>query len=365
MYRRAARLIGLLLGGVVGWEVAFWIPGVPSVWTDIEFLRWGVPLAALGALVGYVVFPYMTIRPAQAAVSWLRNVPLTDLIAGSVGLIIGLLISAILAVPLSRLPSPFGPILPLVAAIIFAYLGIVAAVLRYRDLLELWRQRGFRLSPKNTGKRWGPMPVLLDTSVIIDGRIADIVRTGFLPGPLLVPRFVLNELQYIADSGDPLRRNRGRRGLEILHTLQDGRWVTLEIIEDDVNEVKQVDEKLLRLAKRLGCPILTNDYNLNRVATLQNVTVLNINELANAVKTVLLPGESLDIRLIQEGKEPGQGVGYLDDGTMVVVQDGKRYIGQTVHVTVTKVLQTSAGRMIFAVPEEQHPSGNGSKESRV
>ncbi len=364
MYRRAARLVGLLLGGVLGWEVAFWIPGVPPVWTHMEFLRWGIPLTALGALIGYFVFPYITIRPAQAAVSWLRNVPLTDLIAGSVGLLVGLVISAILAIPLSRLPSPFGSLLPLVGAIIFAYLGVVAAVLRYRDLLELWRQRGFRLTPKGLSKRWGPMPVLLDTSVIIDGRIADIVRTGFIPGPLLVPRFVLNELQYIADSGDPLRRNRGRRGLEILHELQEGRWVTLEIIEDDVNEVKQVDEKLLRLARRLGCPILTNDYNLNRVATLQNVEVLNINELANAVKTVLLPGESLDIHLIQEGKEPGQGVGYLDDGTMVVVQDGKHYIGETVHVTVTKVLQTSAGRMIFAVLADQSASDTGKDNQR-
>lgn len=356
MYRRIARLVGLLLGGVLGWEVAFWIPGVPQVWTRVEFLRWGVPLALVGAAIGYLVFPYITIRPAQAAISWLRNVPLTDLLAGSAGLLVGLVISAILAIPLSRLPSPFGPILPLIGAIIFAYLGIVAAVLRYHDILELWRQRGFRLSGKSSDKQWGPMPVLLDTSVIIDGRIADIVRTGFIPGPLLVPRFVLNELQYIADSDDSLRRNRGRRGLEILHELQEGRWVELKIIEDDVNEVRQVDEKLLRLAKRLGCPILTNDYNLNRVATLQDVAVLNVNELANAVKTVLLPGESLDIHLIQEGKEPGQGVGYLDDGTMVVVQDGKRFIGQTVRVTVTKVLQTSAGRMIFATPEEHRAS---------
>ncbi len=350
MYYRIARFLGVLLGAIVGWEMAFWIPGVPQVWTDPAFLRWGIPLAAAGALLGYVFLPLVTVRPAIAAAYWLRTLPLAQLIAGTVGLILGLVMAAVLAIPLNRLPAPFGQILPLVGVIVFAYLGTVGLVLRYQDILDLWRGRGLRQPERVDHTGWGPTPVLVDTSVIIDGRIADIVRTGFLRGPLLVPRFILNELQYIADSDDPARRNRGRRGLEILHQLQEGPDIELRVLDDDVREVRQVDEKLLRLARRLGCPILTNDYNLNRIATLQGVEVLNINELANAVKTILLPGETFHIHLLQEGKEPGQGVGYLDDGTMVVVQEGKPFIGQTIEVTVTKVLQTSAGRMIFAVP---------------
>jgi uncharacterized protein YacL len=184
--------------------------------------------------------------------------------------------------------------------------------------------------------------------VIIDGRIADISRTGFIEGEMLVPRFVLNELQHIADSSDALRRRRGRRGLEMLRRLQSDSMTSVRVTDVDAEEVHEVDEKLVLLAKRMNCPIVTNDYNLNRVAQLQGVRVLNINELANAVKALFLPGESLDIEIIQEGKEVGQGVGYLDDGTMVVIEDGKPYIDQQVEVVVTKVLQTAAGRMLFA-----------------
>jgi uncharacterized protein YacL len=190
--------------------------------------------------------------------------------------------------------------------------------------------------------------VLLDTSVIIDGRIADISRTGFIEGEMLVPRFVLNELQHIADSSDALRRRRGRRGLEMLRRLQSDSVTPVRVIDMDVEGVREVDDKLVLMAKQKACPIVTNDYNLNRVAQLQGVRVLNINELANAVRALFLPGESLDIEIIQEGKEVGQGVGYLDDGTMVVIEDGKSYLGQQVEVVVTKVLQTAAGRMLFA-----------------
>ncbi len=191
----------------------------------------------------------------------------------------------------------------------------------------------------------------LDTSVIIDGRIADIAETGFLLGVIKVPRFVLNELQYIADSSDALRRNRGRRGLEILDRLQNESAVEIEFIDDDPQDAQQVDDKLISLARISGGAILTNDYNLNRVAQLQGVQILNINELANAVKSVLLPGEEMPLKIIQEGKEHNQGVGYLDDGTMVVVENGRRYLNQEVMVQVTKVLQTNAGRLIFATPE--------------
>ena len=194
--------------------------------------------------------------------------------------------------------------------------------------------------------------ILLDTSVIIDGRISDIARTGFLPGSLLIPRFVLIELQYIADSSDSLRRQRGRRGMEVLANLQKEPSIPVRISDIDVEGVREVDDKLVILARQLRCPVLTNDYNLNRVAELQGVTVLNINELANAVKSVLLPGELMNIRVIQDGKEANQGVGYMDDGTMVVVENGRDYMDRQIMVVVTKVLQTAAGRMIFARPEE-------------
>jgi uncharacterized protein YacL len=191
----------------------------------------------------------------------------------------------------------------------------------------------------------------LDTSVIIDGRIADVSQTGFIFGTLLVPRFVLNELQHIADSADVLRRNRGRRGLDILNRLQKDARALVRITDMDVEDVREVDDKLVMLSKQLGCPVLTNDYNLNRVAELQGVAVLNINELANAVKAVFLPGEAMQVKVIQEGKEAGQGVAYLDDGTMIVVEDGRRHLNHTLNVIVTKVLQTAAGRMIFARPD--------------
>ncbi|MCB9076892.1 MAG: PIN domain nuclease, partial [Anaerolineaceae bacterium] len=193
--------------------------------------------------------------------------------------------------------------------------------------------------------------LLLDTSVVIDGRIVDISRTGFIRNTMLVPGFVLAELQYIADSSDPLRRNRGRRGLEVLEQLQADSLVPVQISDLDIEGVKGVDDKLVMLAKQLDCPILTNDFNLNSVAKLQGVLVLNINELANAVKTVILPGETVSIKIIQEGKERDQGVAYLDDGTMIVIENGRSYLNRNVEVTVTRVIQTNAGRMIFAKME--------------
>jgi uncharacterized protein YacL len=194
--------------------------------------------------------------------------------------------------------------------------------------------------------------ILVDTSAIIDGRIADISETGFLFGSLVVPRFVLEELQHIADSADSMRRNRGRRGLEILQRLQRDPAITVEISDADPEAIHEVDAKLVKLARQWHCPIITNDFNLNRVAELQGVKVLNINELAHAVKPILLPGEEMSVKIMQDGKEPGQGVGYLDDGTMIVVEGGKAYMGSAVDVTVTRVLQTVAGRMIFAHPKQ-------------
>ena len=283
---------------------------------------------------------------------WLRSklheLPAHQLFAAIIGLVIGLIIATLLALPLSLLPPPFGRVFPFFAALLFGYIGAGVMVMRQKDLFTLI---GGQFSHEGAPREEGF--VLLDTSVIIDGRIADISQTGLIRGTMLIPRFVLNELQHIADSPDPLRRNRGRRGLDMLNKLQKDSVSPIRITDMDVEDFREVDDKLIRLAKNLHCPIITNDFNLNRVAELQGVVVLNVNELANAVKAVVLPGESLHVRVIQEGKEMGQGVGYLDDGTMVVVENGRRYINSGLDVTVTKVLQTAAGRMIFAQPENR------------
>jgi uncharacterized protein YacL len=272
------------------------------------------------------------------------------MLAGLIGLVVGLIVAALVSFPLSLLPAPLGQLLPFVAAIALGYLGVAIFVMRENDILNIMRAR-FPSAGEGGEGSGGNRRVLLDTSVIIDGRIADIARTGFIAGPMLVPSFVLVELQHIADSSDGLRRQRGRRGLDILNRLQKDSTVPIRITDLDVEGVREVDDKLVILAKQLRCPIVTNDYNLNRVAELQGVMVLNINELANAVKAVYLPGETFEVHVIQEGKEQGQGVGYLDDGTMVVVEDGKSLIDRSVNVLVTKVLQTAAGRMIFARPD--------------
>ena len=239
--------------------------------------------------------------------------------------------------------------MPLAAAVVFCYLSVVILTSRQKDLQSLFSSYRPTVQQQGVpGAASGESFVLLDTSVIIDGRIADISQTGFIRATLLVPNFILMELQHIADSADRIRRGRGRRGLEVLGTLQNEAPIPTRITDIDVSEVRDVDSKLIALARHLHCPIMTNDYNLNRVAELQGVTVLNVNDLANAVKVIFLPGELLTIKIIQEGREADQGVGYLEDGTMVVVEDGRPLISQTMEVTVTKVLQTTAGRMIFA-----------------
>ena len=339
------RIIGMLVmaiaGVIVGVRLSIPAGGPPELWASV--------LGAVGALLGLVVTPFLTTRPLRAIRAGVAQGSAQTMVSGLAGLIVGLLAAALVAFPISLLPTPFGQLFPVIAAIVFGYLGATVFIMRQNDIANLWRSR--RQGSGDQAGGGSARSILLDTSVIIDGRIADIARTGFIQGPMLVPSFVLIELQHIADSGDPLRRQRGRRGLDILNRLQKDNTIPLRITDLDVEGVRDVDDKLVILAKQLKSPILTNDYNLNRVAELQGVTVLNINELANAVKAVYLPGEKIEVQVIQEGKEFGQGVGYLDDGTMVVVEDGKNNIDRTIPVTVTKVLQTAAGRMIFAKPE--------------
>jgi uncharacterized protein YacL len=313
--------------------------------------------------VGLILTPYITTRPVRAIRNVLTRLSAQSLVASLIGLISGLLVAALLSFPISLLPSPFGKILPFIGVILFGYLGIAVFVMRQGDLFSIFSSlRGGSGGPSKeggAGVNWADSrTILLDTSVIIDGRIADITRTGFLPGSLLIPRFVLNELQYIADSPDALRRQRGRRGMEVLSALQKEPVIPVRISDIDVEGMREVDDKLVVLARQMRCPILTNDYNLNRVAELQGVTVLNVNELANAVKSVLLPGEILSVHVIQEGRESGQGVGYMDDGTMVVVENGREFMDKEILVVVTKVLQTAAGRMIFGRPDESAITGH-------
>jgi uncharacterized protein YacL len=331
---------------VLGWQV-----GISLAAEDLGSQgRFVIVLSIVGAALGLVLTPYLTTRPYRQARAQVRQMPAQTLVAIVVGLIFGLFIAALMALPLSYLPEPFSQILPFVGVVFFSYLGIAIMVMRQRDIFNVLSGR---LSGRADGAsiRSGDSFILLDTSVIIDGRVADISQTGFIMGEMLVPRFVLNELQQVADSPDRLRRNRGRRGLEVLNELLKDPNTVVRVTDMDVEDAYQVDDKLVLLGKQLHCPIMTTDYNLNRVAALQGVPVMNINELANAVKAVYLPGETMTIQVIQEGKEYNQGVGYLDDGTMVVVEDGRPLIGQTIDLNVTKVLQTAAGRMIFAKPE--------------
>ena len=378
--RTIARITGSLVAiGVVG-SVFLLDRSRLTTQTGIE---WLVGIAVVSAILAFILTPYITIVPYLWVRDRIRKAAASDLVAGAIGLTIGLIISALLAIPLTSLPAYWGHILPFVGTVLFAYLGVAIAVLRKNDLGHLIltiqgalsrrrerdeererdreKERDRDKDKERTKERDKDKevitisklpPILLDTSSIIDGRIKDISQTGFIYGRIVVPRFVLNELQRIADSADAMRRNRGRRGLEILNTLQKEATVPVEITDTDVENIAEVDGKLVQLARDWHCSIITNDFNLNRVAELQGVKVLNINELANAIKPVLLPGEDISIKIMQEGRESGQGVGYLDDGTMIVVENGRHYMNQTIEVTVTRVLQTLAGRMIFAHPKQ-------------
>jgi len=282
---------------------------------------------------------------------YLRTIPLWSYLYGLAGLVIGLCVGALGNYIVSKLPIQ-GPevtqTLSLLMYSICAYFGIV---------LGLWKGPEFRAGDGGTlvtGMGQASSPKILDTSVIIDGRIADICETGFLEGPLIVPQFVLKELQHIAGSPDSIKRNRGRRGLDILQRIQKNVDMTVRIVDHDFPQIREVDTKLVALGKALKGKVLTNDFNLNKVAELQGVPVLNVNQLANAVKPVVLPGEVMSVHIMKDGKEYGQGVAYLDDGTMVVVDNAKRYVGKHIDVVVTSVLQTTAGRMIFTRLKEEH-----------
>ncbi len=333
--------------------------------------------AALGALVGSLTASYLisTLKRFSAWVeTQLNKMPIHDVLAGAIGLSLGLILATLLGGAFSRIPI-VGNYLPVVFAIVFGYLGIRITMTKREEIADMFsfiprffkdilkarevRQESASASiPEPLPEAKTEMPEagedkrykLLDTSAIIDGRIADVIDSGFLEGTLLIPVFVLEELQRIADSADALKRVRGRRGLDILQKIRSEAKLAVEIDSRDFDDIAEVDSKLVRLGQLVGGKIVTNDYNLNKVSELQGVPVLNVNELANAVKPVVVPGESMRVTVVKDGKEQGQGVAYLDDGTMIVIEGGHRHLNQNIDVEVTSALQTAAGRMIFAKP---------------
>lgn len=350
---RYIRVMGAAIGGLVG---------IVLVMTNQdpfdEAPSGGALIAAwvvAWVIVGFTILPYLTVVPAGRLVRGAQDLSTAEFVTAVAGLLIGLLMGLLLGAPLSQIEGELGTWLPLGVSL-FLGLGMLGVTVAKRaDLLIAAEAIGIVRRPDDgtpvaSAARSGDPHIIVDTSAIIDGRIAEIVDSGFIYGTLLVPRFVLEEIQHIADSADTTRRNRGRRGLEILGRMQKASTTPVRVIDEDAPDLAEVDAKLIGLAKRYSKAILTNDFNLNKVAELQGIRILNVNSLANAVKPAVLPGEELRVRVIQEGKEPGQGVGFLDDGTMIVVEGGSRFVDRDVDVSVTRVLQTVAGRMIFAQP---------------
>jgi uncharacterized protein YacL len=309
--------------------------------------------ALVGILFGLIITPWVTVRPIRSLSRMINVMPIEVLFTTLLGLVLGLLVALLVAYPFSLLEAPWGNYLPPLLSIIIAYLTTTIFHARSREVwtfLNEWLGIGSKRLATVGSK--GDVQYLLDTSVLIDGRIVDIARTGFLAGTLVVPRFVISELHRVADSSDTQRRNRGRRGLTKLNDLQRDPIVAFKIIEDDVEEETDVDDKLVALALRMDSPVLTIDFPMNQVARAQGATVLNINALANAVRSAYIPGETFALRVLQEGKEANQGVGYLEDGTMVIIENGKQYMDRTIYVEVTKLINKEAGRIIFAKPAE-------------
>jgi uncharacterized protein YacL len=313
------------------------------------------PPILLSGLVGGLLLAALTLLIEKG----LKKIPLKNLLGSFIGLILGIMVANLLSnVFFSNLYNYQQIVLPLFG-VLYGVCGYIGLRIGFRKGEEI-HLPGWKLFSKNVPQSENTK--ILDTSVIIDGRIADITETGFVEGTLIIPQFVLNELQHIADSSDSIKRTRGKRGLEVLHHIQKQAIVDVRIVDRDYPAIKEVDSKLIELAKELRGKIITNDSNLNKVAELQGIQVLNINELANSIKPVVLPGEEINVKILKEGKEMGQGVAYLDDGTMIVVDNGRRQMGKTIDVVVTSVLQTPAGRMIFARLKEEANRENKGKD---
>ncbi len=357
--RKVVHLFFIIMGGTIGY---LYIPEIIKLLrvSNADWLASPYVGLFIGAIILFLI-SYWLVDYIVGFLKWVEEglikVPVGDLFFGSLGLILGLVVAYLITIPLSGIKIQIvSQVIPLFVTILFGYLGFQVGFRRREEFVNL-----LNITRKEKEKRRGsdsdepdellPKPKILDTSVIIDGRIADICQTQFLEGPIVIPQFVLGELQHIADSSDVLKRNRGRRGLDVLNRIQKELPIKVEIYEGDFEDIQEVDSKLIKLAKVINGVVVTNDFNLNKVADFQSVAVLNINDLANAVKPVVLPGEELMVQVIKDGKEQKQGIAYLDDGTMIVVEEGRDYIGKTIEVLITSVLQTSAGRMIFAKPK--------------
>jgi len=361
--RNLVRGIVTLVGAVLGYAIATGILLIPYL-DNLSFTK-GLPftigLFAVTILLFALIFFLLSssiykllIKTNKIIEKNLSGMSVTEILFGAVGAIIFLVITFFLTMPIANAWPGFGGLVTVLLNIAAAMLGANIALKKKEEILNFFsglRVKGHTPKEKVEKQVLTGTPKVLDTSVIIDGRIYDICKTGFVEGKLIIPFYVLEELRHIADSSDSLKRNRGRRGLDILNKIQNELDIEVEIWEKDYKDIQEVDSKLLKLATEIKGQVVTNDYNLNKVAEFQRVPVLNINELANAVKPMLLPGEEMSLLISKVGKEQNQGIGYLDDGTMIVVEDGKKYVGETLFVIVTSVLQTAAGRMIFAKPK--------------
>jgi uncharacterized protein YacL len=313
----------------------------------------------------HFVFNYMFLllgRLGRSMNRLLDSLSIETIAGGIFGLLIGVLLGLLVGIPFSDLKF-VGAFLPVIILFLFSYYGMRIGTRRLGDLLRIFN---FKKKPDKEEKKAPPLKAkVVDTSAIIDGRIYDVALSHFLEGVLIVPKFVIGELQYIADSEDSIRRSKGRRGLDLLAKIQNHADIQMEIVDDPILEEKEVDMKLVALCRKLGAPIITNDFNLNKVAQLHGIRVLNLNELTNAVKFNIYPGETMDVKIIKPGKEEDQGVSYLDDGTMVIVEDGQKFLGQTLKVVVARVFQTAAGRIIFARDGREAPQRTEGKNATL
>jgi uncharacterized protein YacL len=343
----ALRLVGMAAAGVAGWQLGLVLAGFTAgTPAEAEALRYVLVLTLAGAALGLLVTPYATVVPLTRLWRTARSVAAADLVGAVLGLLVGLLIATLASYPMSLLPDPFGRWLPFCVAVLLGWLGTAIGAARKDEIFRSVRSMWASGARGGTGPGAARGRALLDTSAIVDGRIVEVRACGFVVDQLIVPRFVLEELQLIADAADAPRRQRGRRGLDTLRRLQA--HTSIDIVDVDFPDLRGVDSKLIRLARQRGAAIITTDYNLNRVAALQGVQVLNVNDLANALRAVVTPGEEISIEVVQPGRERSQGVGYLEDGTMVVVEGARHLIGSRVESEVTRVLPTAGGRLVFA-----------------
>ena len=361
LLRGVFSVIGMIIGYFIS-EVLITIPQIASyLSTTIAMVAFYIIISLIFGLILYIISPVIY-NGISNLIDYIeksmQKMSITEILYGTVGAVIALILMTFIAKPINDIHRLFGPILLVLLNVLAAVIGAKIMIKKKDDITTLLvnikkpviKEKKAKEPIKETTVVG--IPKILDTSVIIDGRIFDICETGFVEGPLVIPNFVLDELRHISDSSDALKRNRGRRGLDILNKIQKELSIETQIVDDDFPKIAEVDAKLLKLAQKMEGKVITNDYNLNKVAEFQGVPVLNINELSNAIKPVVLPGEEMTVDIVKDGKESSQGVAYLEDGTMIVVEGGRKYIGQTTDVIVTSVLQTAAGRMIFAKPKD-------------